>query len=443
MTKTQRFRPTVLILVAAVAGSILFASIHDENNAEEGSSSLRNNHRRHLMSLVQFADPKSVTLKSDAQSKKRKRKKTTVTSEGDEGDGVPYDEPPAFRDDGYINGGGGGGGEGIGEGGGEGDQLVTKPKREQFLPVDHQSRKKCQIVYITGVEGATHHGFIPIIEALARNQVDPATGLGYEVDINPMSLKAGMFGWYSGKIRGWGFDASPPPDVDDPAFVQRVVAESCPDDGRKHVLVEWASFPSGHEGDKRTYRVHRSHEWLTMSPEEIANTDEALSHPTNMNAFYQSYSPYVDIKYIVLHRPFLETIASHHEWDGGPVTHSNIIRGFMLMLRRFLDTHLYDLVTGRRLWSLVCVERIMAKNYDTEHDSLVARRHVLSYLAEFLDWPDGDCPQCFDGWRESTKDPLVTLGEENVQTLVEHMQYLEGVWPPPGEEGILEQQCGI
>jgi hypothetical protein len=230
MTKTQRFRPAVLILVAAVAGSILFASIHDENNAEEGSSSLRNNHRRHLMSLVQFADPKSVTLKSDALSKKRKRKKTTVTSEGDEGDGVPYDEPPAFRDDGYINGGGGGGGEGIGEGGGEGDQLVTKPKREQFLPVEHQSRKKCQRVYITGVEGATHHGFIPIIEALARKQVDPATGLGYEVDINPMSLKAGMFGWYSGKIRGWGFDASPPPDVDDPAFVQRVVAESCPDD---------------------------------------------------------------------------------------------------------------------------------------------------------------------------------------------------------------------
>ena len=131
MTKTQRFRPAVLILVAAVAGSILFASIRDENNAEEGSSSLRSNHRRQLMSLVQFADPKSVTLKSDAPSKKRKRKKRkkTTPSEGDEGDGVPYDEPPAFRDEGYVDGGGGGGGggEGIGEGGGEGDQLVTKP----------------------------------------------------------------------------------------------------------------------------------------------------------------------------------------------------------------------------------------------------------------------------------------------------------------------------
>ena len=189
--------------------------------------------------------------------------------------------------------------------------------------------------------------------------------------------------------------------------------------------------------------MHRNHEWLTMSPEEIANTEEALSHPTNMNAFYQSYSPYVDIKFIVLHRLFLETIASHRDWDGGPLPHSNIICGFLLMLRRFLDTHLYDLVSGRKLWCLVCVERIMAKNYETERDVIVSRRHVLSYLTTFLDWPSGDCPTCFDNWRESTKDPLVVLGEENVAPLIEHMKELEGVWPPPGEPGIAEQQCGI
>ena len=79
------------------------------------------------------------------------------------------------------------------------------------------------------------------------------------------------------------------------------MAESCSKDGRKHVLIEWASFPSGQEDNPRKYRVHCNHEWLTMSPEEIADTEEALSHPTNMNAFYQSYSPYVDIKFIVLH----------------------------------------------------------------------------------------------------------------------------------------------
>ena len=115
----------------------------------------------------------------------------------------------------------------------------------------------------------------------------------------------------------------------------------------------------------------------------------------------------------------------------------------MLMLRRFLDTHLHDLLTGERLWDLVCVERIMAKNYDDPSDVEAARRNVLEGLADFLGWPRGDCHYCFDDWRESAKDPVVTLGEGNVPILREHMKWLEGVWPPPGREGVAEQQCGI
>mmetsp|Transcript_26830 Transcript_26830/g.49336 ORF Transcript_26830/g.49336 Transcript_26830/m.49336 type:complete len:394 (+) Transcript_26830:96-1277(+) len=393
MTTTHhRRRHSILAFLAAVAvaGSLLFAATNN-NNQQYSSSTLRNNsmeaspnnlhpNRRRLASLdlAQFTDPKSVT---------------------------------------------------------------SRPG-EHFTPINHTSRQNCQIVYIMGVEGATHHGFIPIIEALARNQVDPTTGLKFDVDTAPSALKAGLFGWfYKTKIRKWGFKTTP--KVDDPAFVQTVVRESCPDDGKKHVLIEWASFPSGPEDDRRAYRVKRQHEWMDMSPEEVANSDEALSHPTSMNAFYQAYSPFVDIKFVVLHRPFLETIASHRDWDGGPENHSNVIRGFMLMLRRFLDTHLYDLVTGSRLWSLVCVERIMAKNYDNDDEVAEARGHVISNLANFLGWPNGDCPHCFDDWRESTKDPLEVLGEKNVPILREHMKWLEGVWPPPGEEGVAEQQCGI
>jgi len=314
--------------------------------------------------------------------------------------------------------------------------------REQFSPVNHSSRERCQIIYLLGVEGAAHHGFVPVIESLARHQKDPETNLEYDVDSNPEALKAGLFGWFpKSKISTWGFAATP--EVDDPAFVQTVVRESCPDDGRKHVLIEWASFPSGLVDDHRAYRVHRQRDWETMTPDEIANTDEALQHPTNMNAFYQAYNPYVDIKFIVLHRPFLETIAAHHDWDGGPPIHSNVIRGFMLMLRRFLDTHIYDLVNGRRLWSLVCVERIMAKNYKEEYDVKKARRRLIGYLTKFLDWPDGDCPHCFDDWRDSKKDARDVLGEENVALLEEHMKYMEGIWPPPGEDGVVEQQCAM
>jgi len=312
-----------------------------------------------------------------------------------------------------------------------------------FTPVDHESRRKCQIVYIMGVEGATHHGFIPILQNLARHQVDPATGRRYVVDADSHALKAGLFGWYHrNKIKKWGFDLTP--EVDDPDFVRAVVSDACPPgDGRRHVLIEWASFPSGHEDDQRSYRVHRAPEWPNMTPEEVANSDEALSHPLRLNAFYRAYSPHVDVKFVVLHRPFLETIASHRDWDGGPETHSNVIRGFMLVLRRFLDTHLYDQVSGGRLWRLVCVEKIMEKNYNDKEKAAAARVNVLRDLAEFLGWPDGNCPKCFNSWHESKKDPIEVLGEENVAVLRSHMEWLEGVWPPPGEESAAGRRCSI
>jgi len=381
--RQRRLHSILAVLATAVAGSLLFGasinrSVLRNNNAEVQSRQ----HRRlasSAESLSQFADPKTVILRSDSP---------------------------------------------------------IESASEQS-----QRNNNCQVVYIMGVEGATHHGFMPIIEALAKHQVDPESGLQYHVDNEPKVLKTGLFGWYGARTRKWGFSKTP--DIDNPEFVQRVVKESCPDDGKKHVLIEWASFPSGHEDDPRSYRVRRQHEWLSMTAEEIANNNEAQQQPFNVTAFVQAYSPYVDIKFIVIHRPFLETIASHHKWDEGPEVHSNVIRGFMLILHRFLNAHPVDLLTGSRLWTLVCIEKIMAKNYRNEEDVTVARQNVVSHLSEFLGWPVRECPDCFNMWRESRKDPLKVLGPQNVEMLVDHMKLLEGVWPPTVEEGIAVQQCGI
>ena len=273
--------------------------------------------------------------------------------------------------------------------------VLLRSDAAALLPPSKETRNRCQIVYIMGVEGATHHGFLPIIDALARQQVD-INGNPYDVIINPRALKAGLFGWFPSEIHRWGFRHETT-HVDDLALVQRVLAESCPNDGKKHVLIEWASFPSGHEDDPRTYRVRRRPEWLRSTPEEIANSDSAINHPTNLHAFYEAYSKLADVKFVVLHRPFLETVASHADWDGGPETHSNVLRGFMILLRRFLDAHSYDSATGEPIWTLVCVERIFAKFYGfDETKANEARGRVLSHLAEFLGWPRGRCPGCFD-----------------------------------------------
>ena len=168
-----------------------------------------------------------------------------------------------------------------------------------------------------------------------------------------------------------------------------------------------------------------------MTPQEIANSESGQNQPTNLYEFYKSYSEYADVKFLVLHRPYLETIASHATWDGGPIVHSNIIRGFMMILRRFLDTHIVDPTSGQRLWLLICVEKHFAKYYNFNEPAVAdARRKMLYEVATFLGWPVKDCPRCFDSWHESTKDYAATLGVENLKVLEEHRMSMEGIWPP-------------
>jgi hypothetical protein len=298
--------------------------------------------------------------------------------------------------------------------------------------VREEQRKNCQIIYVLGVEGATHHGFAPILEYLANNQRDEA-GAPYDVVMSSRALKFGLFGWYKAHGNRLGFSETPP--IDDPELVRRVIADICPPDGRKHVIVEDNSFPCGQEDDRRSYRVHRQHDWLTMTPEEIANSETGKNQPTDLYRFYKAYKPYAEVKFLVLHRPYLETIASHVGWDTGPVVHSNIIRGFMIILRRFLDAHMIDPKSGEQLWLLICVEKHFAKYYQY-NDAMVAegRRKMLHDVATFLRWPVTECPHCFDSWHESTKDYEATLGRENLQTLGEHMKAMEGIWPPNGKQ---------
>ena len=123
------------------------------------------------------------------------------------------------------------------------------------------------------------------------------------------------------------------------------------------------------------------------------------------------------------------------------IERSDIVGGFMLMLRNFLDQSV-NVAIGQSSWILVCVQRLLSKNYYYRKDLLKARRNVMMQLTTFLGWPLSDCPHCFDGWTESSNDPLEGLEEEDLAMLVENMKYLEMAWPPPGEEGIDEQQCG-
>lgn len=290
-------------------------------------------------------------------------------------------------------------------------------------------RSRCQIVYLLGVEGTMHHGVEPIIATLAANQVDPETGKSYAVHSKSKDLRYGLFAPTGSRL---GFDDPPP--MDDPALVKKVISTICPDDGRKHIVIEAASFPCG--GKFRVSRSNGSRVWRQMSPEAIANSDMALEHPTNLYKFYNAYSKYVDVQFIALYRPFLETIASHRTWDTGPIPHSNIIQGFLILHSRFLDKHFVDSFTGKRVWTLVRVEKLSVKYHGLWHNrkdrkqALDARRDMIRDVATFLGWPKTRCSKCFSSWRDSTTDYSQVFDPEILEILTEHEKSLTGVWPP-------------
>mmetsp|Transcript_56021 Transcript_56021/g.119121 ORF Transcript_56021/g.119121 Transcript_56021/m.119121 type:complete len:391 (-) Transcript_56021:443-1615(-) len=306
-------------------------------------------------------------------------------------------------------------------------------------------RRNCQVIYVLGVEGSIHHGFMPVIRTLAEQQTDPETGTRYRVVKGHDALRSAIFG---------SKDKEREPDVpmDDPDLVRSTVDEMCPpplDTWTKHVIIEGNSFPSG--GADNTglqFRVRRQWEWIDMSPEEISSSESALNHPTNLYKFYDAFSPHVDVRFVVLHRPYAETIASHLGFDRGPENHSNVISGYLLLLNRFLMGHMYAAppalaAADTPLWTIVCADRLSQKGYDDEGGLIAARECVVGRLVEFLGWPLRSCPRCFDSWKESKKGSLEErMDEGTMDVLSDRVKDLEGIWPPRRrEDDLLEQDC--
>ncbi len=354
-------------------------------------------------------------------------------------------------------------------------------------------RSNCQIIYVLGVEGSLHHGFMPVIKALAEQQGDPVvtttTGSQYSHNYRVVKghegLRAAIFGSRKQFLFANNYNNHHHlPIISDPQLVRDTLDAICPPSSQKekHVILEGNSFPSGgfdeeeEDGNdaqlttttsKTTtnyyYRVRRQRSWQTMKPHEIASSPQALQHPTNLYEFYDAFSPHADVRFIVLHRPYLDTIASHAALDSGPVSHSTVISGFLLLLSRFLVSHMYSYSSavaasalgdkdagsssssggGVPLWTIVCAEQLTSKEFETQQQLLESREAIISHLATFLGWPVQSCPQCFDNWRESSKvSPELRLGEATTNILLDHIHELEGIWPPRRiEDRLPQQQC--
>lgn len=279
-----------------------------------------------------------------------------------------------------------------------------------------------------------HHGISPVIIELAKQQSDTRSGSPHHVQFESKHLRYGLFGWPEKVGREFNFDKVPA--IDDPILVQKVIDVICPDNGHHHVIIEGTSFPAGDDSPRTHLRVRRSVEWQKLSPEEIAVSRTALSHPINLDKFYDAYYRYAELKFVVLYRPYLETIGSHPDYDSSPITHSNIIRGFLIILSRFLNAHRYDKLNGEKVWSIFFMEELSVNFYGPRSNrenwkrALEARQDMLREMSLFLGWPQSECKHCFVTWRDSLKDHEKSFSPKELNILRQHMQSLEGIWPP-------------
>ena len=131
------------------------------------------------------------------------------------------------------------------------------------MPISQQpftDRSNCQIVYVLGVEGSIHHGFTPILETLAKQQKDPTTGKRYTVSYPNGRLRRALFGMH-GEERA----------LDDTMMIRHSFRKICPNDGKKHVIIEDASLPCGHGEDvedskgKKSFRGFARQDWWAKS----------------------------------------------------------------------------------------------------------------------------------------------------------------------------------
>jgi hypothetical protein len=273
-----------------------------------------------------------------------------------------------------------------------------------------------------------HHGISPVLIELAKQQQD------YHVQFESRYLRYGLFGWPDWVGREFNYNDIPA--IDDPILIQKVISQMCPNNGQTHVIIEGVSFPAGDDSDNTKLRVKRQRDWQRMSVEELSMSPTALKHPINLETFYEAYHPYATIKFIVLHRPHIETVGSHSDFDSSPIIHSKIIQGFLIILRNFLENHRNDAISGEKLWSVVRTERLAVRFYgprnkrESHKSAFEARHQIVHDIATFLGWPQKECQQCFNTWQDSNKDYAQVFSPEEMNVLREHAKNVQSIWPP-------------
>jgi len=242
----------------------------------------------------------------------------------------------------------------------------------------HKSSRP-KIIYIAGVEGTGHHGFMPLL-------------------LYPAVRKHGraVFAWW----RSMREVLLKTPPAERKAKLHKLLTAAKVGDAKgPQVIFEWCSYPFGEE--------HRERWAKGCEDPEALKREELSGNPGNsvdLREFVELFQEYGDVRVLVLHRGLISASWSHKEWDDGLVEHASIIALF--------NDYITGVVKGLSpdVWRWVSYEDFCQAHI---RGDLAA----IAPIADFLGIPRAALERSFKHFRPSRKDAAAEMPPASLQAI--------------------------
>lgn len=205
----------------------------------------------------------------------------------------------------------------------------------------------CQEIHVIGLEGVGHHGFGPVLNQLAF-QTPEIVILRRTSGPGGINIAKGIKeANYSQVAEGFRFRA-----------------EACLRQTKTCVSFGGCSYPCSRS--PFTSKLKSVKRW---EPKHLSYLLR-VGHPIHISKWFAAASKHCDIRFVLLHRNFVETVFTHRTWDTGVRGHSEVL----LLFAEYIDVMLKHIPQSS--WV----------RFDYEDFWSFRREEALKALVHFLGW---------------------------------------------------------
>lgn len=232
-----------------------------------------------------------------------------------------------------------------------------------YITVPNDARAACEIVSVIGLEGTGHHGLGPVLTSMLNFAENKQRVIRRSLIKSASANYTEIFSQY---------------------------AASCKNKKVSCISVGGGSFPNSRS--PFTTKLKSQMRWNPENEKHWRFLME-VGHPIQIEKFYLAAHQFCAVKFILLHRNFVDTNWSHKTWDTGIRGHSRVLG----MFAEYIDKNLQKLPTN--VWKRIDYEDFWSNK----------REVVLSDLSKFLNWKVSNVTAAFlkSGFRLVSTDSRV------------------------------------